>query len=315
MDDLPWLAYLTIQEVARRTGISVGTLRAWERRYGIPRPSRTASGHRLYAQPMIEQINLLKHYRATGMRPQQAAALVAQAAKPDAAALKPSRAAGWQQRLKRACVRFNDVEAQAVLKEAARSAGALTTIRQVVFPVVRTLGDAWHQGLITISQEHYVSQLARRMALSRLGLSDVSRRQTPIVLACAPEERHELGLLLLACELQERGRHVLYLGAEMPVGAFLATLDAVGARLAVVSATMPDHLTPWVGRRRDVLQRRDVTFVWGGPGSALAHGALAGVATDAVDDALELIMRLAPDKPVAHPGKRRIRRPRAIRKG
>src|SRR5262245_48728374 len=72
MDDLPWLASLTIQEVARRTGTTVSTLRAWERRYGIPRPSRTASGHRLYAQPMIEQINLLKHYCSTGIRPQQA---------------------------------------------------------------------------------------------------------------------------------------------------------------------------------------------------------------------------------------------------
>src|SRR5262245_24610740 len=123
MEELPWLAFLTIQEVARRTGTTVGTLRAWERRYGIPRPSRTASGHRLYAQPMIEQINLLKHYCSTGIRPQQAAALVAQAAKPDAASLKPSRATGWQQRLKRACIRFDDAEAQAVLKEASRNAG------------------------------------------------------------------------------------------------------------------------------------------------------------------------------------------------
>lgn len=314
MDDLPWLASLTIQEVARRTGTTVSTLRAWERRCGIPRPSRTASGHRLYAQPMIEQIKLLKHYCSTGIRPQQAAALVAQATRPAAASPKPSRTTGWQQRLKRACVRFDDVEAQSVLKEASRSTGTLAAIRQVVFPVVRTLGDAWHQGLITISQEHYVSQLARRMALARLDASDAARRRTPILLACAPKERHELGLLLLACELQDRGRPVLYLGAEMPVGAFLATLDAVGATLAVVSITIPEALTPWLERRNDVQRRRNVTFVWGGPGATLAQGKLAGVTTESVDDALELILRLAPEKPSGPTAAERMRKARAIKK-
>ena len=37
-----------IRAVAELTGVSTATLRAWERRYGVPTPSRTASAYRLY---------------------------------------------------------------------------------------------------------------------------------------------------------------------------------------------------------------------------------------------------------------------------
>ena len=38
----------TIKEAAARTGLSVPVLRAWERRYGIVSPTRTAGGYRVY---------------------------------------------------------------------------------------------------------------------------------------------------------------------------------------------------------------------------------------------------------------------------
>jgi DNA-binding transcriptional MerR regulator len=40
---------LRIGELAVRTGVGVPTLRAWESRYRLLRPSRTAGGHRLYS--------------------------------------------------------------------------------------------------------------------------------------------------------------------------------------------------------------------------------------------------------------------------
>jgi MerR family transcriptional regulator, light-induced transcriptional regulator len=36
-------------DLARRTGLSVDVLRAWERRYGLLRPRRSAGGFRLYS--------------------------------------------------------------------------------------------------------------------------------------------------------------------------------------------------------------------------------------------------------------------------
>src|SRR5687768_5112132 len=46
--------------VAKRTGISLHVLRAWERRYGVVEPVRTAGGQRLYTDAHIERLRLLR---------------------------------------------------------------------------------------------------------------------------------------------------------------------------------------------------------------------------------------------------------------
>ncbi|KPV50376.1 MerR family transcriptional regulator, partial [Kouleothrix aurantiaca] len=46
--------------VARETGVPADTFRAWERRYGVPRPQRTPGGHRLYSEQDIAIIRWLR---------------------------------------------------------------------------------------------------------------------------------------------------------------------------------------------------------------------------------------------------------------
>eukprot|EP01031_Cornospumella_fuschlensis_P015056 gene15056-18389_t len=46
-----------IREVSRLTGVNPVTLRAWERRYGLIKPTRTDSGHRLYSFADIEAVH------------------------------------------------------------------------------------------------------------------------------------------------------------------------------------------------------------------------------------------------------------------
>ena len=42
--------------VLQETGLNADTLRAWERRYGMPNPARSEGGHRLYSQLDIDTI-------------------------------------------------------------------------------------------------------------------------------------------------------------------------------------------------------------------------------------------------------------------
>ena len=48
-----------LKVVLKETGLGADTLRAWERRYGLPVPNRSAGGHRLYSQSDIETIKWL----------------------------------------------------------------------------------------------------------------------------------------------------------------------------------------------------------------------------------------------------------------
>ena len=63
----------TIKQAAIRSGVNVPLLRAWERRYGIPAPGRTASGYRLYDDESIDRVRLMKSLLEAGWAPSQAA--------------------------------------------------------------------------------------------------------------------------------------------------------------------------------------------------------------------------------------------------
>ena len=65
-----------IHAVAEMTGIPAATLRAWERRYGVPEPRRTESSYRVYSDADVELIRHVRELCEQGMAPSEAAKLV-----------------------------------------------------------------------------------------------------------------------------------------------------------------------------------------------------------------------------------------------
>jgi DNA-binding transcriptional MerR regulator len=59
---------LTISDLARRTGLTPATLRAWETRHGFPVPSRRASGHRRYDERDVALVRDVLRRREAGVR-------------------------------------------------------------------------------------------------------------------------------------------------------------------------------------------------------------------------------------------------------
>ena len=58
---------LTISDLAERTGVPPATLRSWELRYGFPRPTRLAGGHRRYAERDVAAVLEVLRHRGTGL--------------------------------------------------------------------------------------------------------------------------------------------------------------------------------------------------------------------------------------------------------
>ncbi len=56
-----------IGEVASQTGVNPVTLRAWERRYGLIKPLRTAKGHRMYTLEHIDKIHKVLDWLERGV--------------------------------------------------------------------------------------------------------------------------------------------------------------------------------------------------------------------------------------------------------
>jgi MerR family transcriptional regulator, light-induced transcriptional regulator len=224
---------LNIAALTRRTGVSPDTIRKWEQRYGVLHPDRTAGGQRRYSEGDVARVKWLTARISEGYRIGEAAALLGSA----------GIAAGTAEELRAELVAAagrSDVPAvtstveQALLIEPVERAFA-----EVLAPALIDVGERWAAGELTVAQEHLASG-AVRAALQRL-LADVRGNVRGLaVLACAPGERHEIGLLMLAVLLRADGWQVAYLGADVPAADAAALARRVGAEALCFSVTMDE---------------------------------------------------------------------------
>lgn len=229
-------AGLNIAAVARRTGIGADTLRKWERRYGVLRPSRTVGGQRRYDERDVSRVEWLRDRLGEGFRIGEAAALLERGA---------AGAAGTAAELREAIVRAAEAADVQQLTSLVDQAFTLhdveTAIEEIAAPALRAVGDRWRGGSECIAEEHLLSETVQARLRSLLRDRRHAVRGTA-VLACAPGERHELGLLALAVLLQADGWLSVYLGADTPLQAAVATAVRTGASLLCLSAATADGL-------------------------------------------------------------------------
>jgi methanogenic corrinoid protein MtbC1 len=225
---------LNIAAFAHRTGVPAETLRKWELRYGVLTPERTTGGQRRYGDRDVARVEWLKARLAEGYRIGEAATLLGATA--DAT---PGTPAELREAVYGAIAR-TDLSSLIRLVEQALALNVVEDAFMDVFaPVLAAIGERWEQGELSVAHEHLASCVVRAH-LERL-LADVRGDvRGTAVLACAPGERHELGLLMLAVLLRADGWQVAYLGADTPLKDAVALAESTRARVLCVSATMKE---------------------------------------------------------------------------
>jgi DNA-binding transcriptional MerR regulator len=256
-----------VAAVERTTRIPASTLRSWERRYGWPRPFRTASGQRLYSDQDVAVIRFLDRRRAEGMSLSQAAGLLRSA--PAVEDRDPGRLLA---RLVGALRAYDEAAAEAAFAAAEALLGVeAAAIGLVPAAIVAASAHGPGQDDPPVEVEHFASNFLRRQTLRLLdGLPPAIGR--PVLIGCGPDEQHELGALLLMVLLRARGHRVVYLGARVPGAAMERAAAALDPAGVVVSLTMPESLEralEWMGERRR-WSRSSPAAWWGGPAVANA---------------------------------------------
>jgi DNA-binding transcriptional MerR regulator len=223
---------LRIGEVARRSGVSPELLRAWERRYGLLRPERTSSGYRLYSEDDLARVARMQELLRTGLAAAEAAR---QAGDPSVAAAEAPERELDVRRLTDALARFDDAGAQDAFDRLLADFTGTAVLEQAVLPLLRELGDRWERGEASVAEEHFASNLIRGRLLGLARGWD--RGGGPrAVLACAPGERHELGLIAFGIALRAHGWRITFLGAETPVDTLTLVVTALVPDAAVLVA-------------------------------------------------------------------------------
>ena len=272
---------LRIGELSRRSGVSPELLRAWERRYGLLEPTRSTGGLRLYSAADLDRVRAMQQHLAEGLAAAEAAALAA-AAEPRADQAVPFSPAAARRDLDASLSRFDDARAHTVLDELLSTATLDSILSDVLIPFLHELGERWERGEITVAQEHFASSMlrGRLLGLARGWDRGIGPR---VLLACAPGERHDLGLIAFGLALRARGFRILYLGADTPIESIAQTARAARLHAVVVSAVSPERFKEIAGALRELAGKYPVYL--GGAGATAAGGELPMLTGDPVKEA------------------------------
>jgi len=232
--------------VVQETGVSAATLRAWERRYGVPEPDRTGSNYRLYSEREIALVRWLKERVDAGVNISQAVELYRRMA--DGESVKtslPMMTGGHQipsflesrKRLIEAFLHFDEREAERILNELFAIYTIEDVLSEVIHPAMVTIGELWHNGEIGIPTEHFASAYVERKIMALINAQPTNHDAPLIVSGCAPHEQHELGILLVSLFLRRTGLRVLYLGQNVPLVDLQATLETLRPAMLALSAS------------------------------------------------------------------------------
>ena len=264
---------LRIGELSKRSGVSPELLRAWERRYGLLRPVRSAGGLRLYTPGDVERVRVMREHLAAGLAAAEAAALALRAGVDERAAQMALRPEAVREDLADALDRYDEPRAQAILDRLLAVATVDTLLGEVVLPYLRELGERWLRGDSSVAQEHFASSVVRGrlLGLARgwgLGLGPTA------VLACLPGEQHDLGLIAFGLALRSRGWRIVYLGSDSPIATVEEVAHQLDPSLVVLTAVSNERVQPVLAQLQALAGRHRL---------ALGGAAAANAALDAGD--------------------------------
>ena len=218
---------MTIQQLSHEIGISIDTLRIWERRYGFPVPGRDTRGHRSYTLEQVEELRIVKSLQNFGKRPGKIFSLLP-AQRRELLKKLSSQSLPNDTELCRLAYELRPDRIALELDKQRQRMGLVDFIHQYAVPLLQILDHGWASGQISIAREHLISDQLENLLRSEL-TGHTTRECSSILFLTLSGERHKLGLLLAAVLFEKAGVPAIWLSEELP----LSEVPALAADLGV----------------------------------------------------------------------------------
>ena len=250
INELPNEPLFPIKTVSVRTGVQPVTLRAWERRYHLLNPQRADNHYRLYSEQDIAILTWVKNKVDNEMQVSAAARLVEQmqktgdwpevAARVQAPQLRRSDepAENYVSILYQFLYGKNEQDALKLLNELFVGYELVYLFTKILTPVLVKIGEAWYEGRIGISTEHFASALIRGWLLKLFYELPSRQSNKRILVGSGPDEMHEIGDLMFANLLREKGYFVDYIGPDNPVDDLVDYAEEEKAAMVILTASI-----------------------------------------------------------------------------
>jgi DNA-binding transcriptional MerR regulator/methylmalonyl-CoA mutase cobalamin-binding subunit len=269
-----------LKAVLQETGLKPDTLRAWERRYGLPSPERSPGGHRLYSQRDMETIKWLTARQQEGLSISRAVdlwrSLEADGQDPlrglDTAAPEAPSAfslpegeelAELRGTWVSACLDYDERKAEQIISQAFALYPVEAVSLELLQKGIAEVGAGWYRGEVTVQQEHFASELAMRRLESLLASTPPPTRTERILVGCPPQENHTFSPLLLTLFLRRRSWDVVYLGANVPEVRMNSAITTTSPQLVIMSAQQLHTAASLLGMAQ-LLHERRLPLAYGG---------------------------------------------------
>jgi len=265
------MSLVRIAEAARLTGVAPPVLRAWEARYGVPRPKRSGAGYRVYDADDVALVRAMRGFVGRGVAPAEAARL-ARAARAsgeldhEAVALEAARG-----RLGAALDAWDGDAADRIIERLLLTFGLAPTLNQVLLPYLHELGERWARGEVSVSDEHFAAGVVRRRLV--VAATHWSDAPGPLaLLSCAPGESHDIGLLGFGLALHGYfGWRISYLGADTPAADMTHAAIELRPDAIVLSAVDAARFEECFDPLRELAERARLAVGGAGASSGLAR--------------------------------------------
>lgn len=211
--------FFPIRTVSTLTGVNPITLRAWERRHGLIRPTRTATGHRVYTRSDIDTVRRILALVDSGVTISHVSeALAAQARSSSSVATDEGPWVRARAQMVDAISRFDEARLETLYNELLAVHAIEEVTARLLLPLLVELGQRWDNNQPGgIAEEHFFGMYMRIKLGARLHHRSRAVLGPKLVAACLPGEQHEIGLLLFALAAHEAGYRMVLLGANMPL--------------------------------------------------------------------------------------------------
>ena len=238
-----------IKTVASMTGLSTHLIRKWEERYHLVHPPRGANGYRTFTEDDVQFLLYLKsqltHGETIGQLAESGEAQLRQAMRNISLGCPgiPNQFQPESRKLIHSAQNQDHDAIQRTIASWIFQLGLEEAMEVILFPLLRHIGELWHQGKISISAENSVSRIIRLQLINALR-KDYSRDKEQALIACMPWDNHEIAPLTVALLLQKRGWQATYLGPNVSFEILQVALRRRQADLMILSSTTePDFQT------------------------------------------------------------------------
>lgn len=243
----------TINFVARQTGLTIHTIRIWEKRYGAVKPIRSENNRRLYTEEDVERLRLLREATLAG----HAIGQIARASLPELERLVRDAGVPLLDARKKRGQQTDEISAALtqraigmiasfdangfpkLLEHAAVELGSPAVLQKFIAPLAERVGDLWRAAELSIAHEHFASSYITEFLASFARPFSPGSTAGHLVLATPPGQYHEIGAIIAAAAARSHGWRTTYLGVALPVQEIVGAVRSLEADALGLSIVFP----------------------------------------------------------------------------